>query len=84
MKRRVMVASSMLLAISLGLSGCGGGVEEGAPKDLTPGVPLDSVKGQMSPGTNKPPPPPKVDVAPTATGSRREEISEASTAPRQG
>ena len=68
MKRRVMLASSALLAISLGLSGCGGGVEEGTPKDLTPAVPLDSVKTQLSPSTSKPPPPPKVDLPPT-TGS---------------
>jgi len=65
MKRRVIVASSALLAISLGLSGCGGGgVEEGTPKDLTPAVPLDTVKTQM--GTTKPPPPPKVDLPPTS------------------
>lgn len=69
MKRRVMVASTMLLAISLGLSGCGGGgLDEGTPKDLTPGVPIDSVKTQMSPSASKPPPPPKVELPP-ATGS---------------
>jgi hypothetical protein len=70
MKRRVMVASSMLLAISLGLSGCGGGgIDEGTPKDTTPGVPLDSVKLQMPTAKSMPPSPPKVDAAPTTPGA---------------
>jgi hypothetical protein len=70
MKRRVMVASSMLLAISLGLSGCGGGgLEEGTPKDLTPAVPLDSVKLQMPTAKAMPTSPPKVDAAPTTPGA---------------
>jgi hypothetical protein len=72
MKRRgrVMVASSMLLAMSLGLSGCGGGgIDEGTPKDLTPGKPLDSVTLQMPTTKAMPSSPPKVDAAPTTPGA---------------
>jgi hypothetical protein len=41
---------------ALGLCGCdGGGMPEGAPKDTTPGVPLDSIKANMAtPGAKKP------------------------------
>ncbi len=41
---------------ALGLCGCeGGGMQEGAPKDTTPGVPLDSIKANMAtPGAKKP------------------------------
>ena len=43
------------------LSGCGGGVEEGVPKDLTPGVPPEIMKADMS--STKPGKPPATSAA---------------------
>jgi hypothetical protein len=54
MKRSVVgiLCSGVLIAAI----GCGGGtMEEGVPKDLTPGVPIDSIKANMAvPGAKKP------------------------------
>jgi hypothetical protein len=51
---------------ALGVCGCGGGsAEEGVPKDLTPGVPFNTIKAEMgAPGSNKPKPQPKEDFPP--------------------
>lgn len=44
--RRMSLAS---LVLSLGLTGCGGaGIEEGVPKDMTPGVKIDPKMTDMS------------------------------------
>lgn len=57
--------------VALGICGCGGGsIDEGVPKDLTPGASLDTVKmplGQA--GSIKPKAPPKVDAPPATTGA---------------
>jgi hypothetical protein len=37
---RQFVASGVAAAFLLGLSGCGGGIEEGIPQDQTPGKPI--------------------------------------------
>jgi hypothetical protein len=50
MKRRVLCG--VVAALGFGLAGCGGGpIEEGTPKDLTPGVSLSdpSVAPKMVP-----------------------------------
>jgi hypothetical protein len=41
---------------ALGVCGCGGGgMDEGMPKDMTPGVPTNSIKADMAvPGAKKP------------------------------
>jgi hypothetical protein len=62
--------------VALGVCGCGGGsVEEGVPKDLTPGASLDTVKMPLGgAGSNKAKPPPKVEVPPsTPAGDAKKE-----------
>jgi hypothetical protein len=56
------------VAIIVALGGCGGGgMEEGMPKDLTPGIPLSDVPMPLGkPGSNKPPAQPKAEAPPTA------------------
>ncbi len=58
MKRHIASAlCSAVVIASLGMSGCGGGtgIDEGVPKDTTPGVPLDQgIMPLGTKGTNKP------------------------------
>jgi len=75
MKRSVAsILSTAAAIVALGVCGCGGGLDEGAPKDLTPGVPADQMpKANMgAPGSNKPPPIPKVDAPPTTPEPKKE------------
>ncbi|MGP0065836.1 MAG: hypothetical protein ACLQGP_19815 [Isosphaeraceae bacterium] len=57
MKRSLasLLCTGMIIG-ALGMCGCeGGSLQEGAPKDTTPGVPLDTIKANMAtPGAKKP------------------------------
>jgi hypothetical protein len=54
--RRLLVTGLSIagLSLSLAVTGCGDGGQEGVPTDTTPGVPIDSVKTQMAPVKSPP------------------------------
>ena len=50
--RRILVngAKVAIAGLMLGVAGCDGGVDEGVPKDLTPGVDIKSLQLQPTKG----------------------------------
>lgn len=77
--RRILVngAKVAIAGLMLGVAGCGGGgIEEGVPKDLTPGVDINTLKMQPTKGVPGGPPakdgnlpaPKKTDETPKTSG----------------
>jgi hypothetical protein len=72
MMRRFVIdgLSAALVALSLGVGGCGGsGISEGMPQDTTPPPPPEGVQLKM--GNIKPTPPGKVAGTGTLTTTQR-------------